>query len=154
MKSSAGGGKLTAEYKQFLRSIEVNPLQKTALDKMLDVFKTSGISYKFVHVNGHQKTAEVGSDGYWNKRADRASKKGRVFGEALAIKERICSIEDIAKDIVVGDVSDDWRSRVQVPFVQVKAKDKTQPIKVKRHRKSNEDAYNIRIMLNVRIKIR
>ena len=148
-----GGVRISQEQKQFLRCVEVAPLQKAALDKMIDVFKNSGVSFKFVHVNGHQKTAQVGSDGYWNKRADRAAKKGRAFAEVLKESQNIRPISDMLENSSEKRAQEDWRSRIQVPYVQVKSKDKTLPKKVKHHKKVTEDAYNIRIMLNLRIKV-
>lgn len=144
---------LSSEQKQFLRNIDASPVQKKALDSIVDVFMTSGVSFKFVHANGHQKSAKVGSDGYWNKRADRAAKKIREFIE-LSESIEIPDFEHILPDISAKPMQDDWRDKIQAPYVQAKQKDKSVPKKVSRHKKSNEDTYNIRIMVNLRIKMR
>ena len=145
---------MTAEQKQFLRNIDASPVQKTALDNIVNTFMTSGISFKFVHVNGHLKSAKVGSDGYWNKRADRAAKNARILGENAFENGIVHQPDEILTNYSALPTLDDWRDRIQVPYVHAKQKDKNLPKKVARHRKSNEDTYNIRIMVNLRIKMR
>ena len=148
-------GKMDAEQKKFLQFIERTPYQKAILENIVDTFKNSSVSYQFVHTDAHQKSSEVGSDAYWNKRADKAAKKGKKFAETIMENEQIQRPEELLDfPFVNGNCADDWRSRVQVPQVQAKPKNKTVPKKVSRHRKNMEDTCNVRIMVNVRINVR
>ena len=145
------GVKLSSEQKKFVAHLEQTPMQKEVLDKMIEVFMNSGITFQFVHVNGHQETKESGSDEYWNKRADRASKKGRILAYTLFEENALRGVEDLLETKTL-EQPDDWRSRIQVPFIQNKRKEKTvRPRKVARHKKENQKRSNRSDGINLRI---
>ena len=149
------GAKLSSDQKKFVKHLEQTPMQKEILDKMLEFFINSSIAFQFVHVNGHQESKETGSDEYWNKRADRASKKGRLLAQSLFDDNQLRDVGQLL-EVKCLPRSDDWRARIQIPFVQNKKKDKIQrPKKVARHRKENQkrqerlDGMNLRIVNKV-----
>ncbi|MBE6449241.1 MAG: reverse transcriptase-like protein [Alphaproteobacteria bacterium] len=145
------GAKLSSEQKKFIKHLEQTPMQKEVLDKMIDVFINSSITFQFAHVNGHQETRESGSDAYWNKRADRASKKGRILAQTLFEQSVLRGVEQFL-ETNTDEQTDDWRARIQVPFIQNKKKDKIQrPKKVVHHRKENPKRTSRSEGINLRI---